>query len=115
MDGEASLMFKMIAYPPPSLLLIFYNGSATNSIFQKIDHENTVKSTCSSDTPISYMITCTVTLLNETIYAIGLYSVTFSNTLGNISFSFEVKEKLHITTNTMQITGKSGKILFEMI
>ncbi|PVD27861.1 hypothetical protein C0Q70_13037 [Pomacea canaliculata] len=58
-DEEASLMIKMIAFPSPNLLSIFHNGSANDSISRKVEHDDTVRSTCLSDTSYSSMITCT--------------------------------------------------------
>ncbi|XP_025100984.1 uncharacterized protein LOC112568098 [Pomacea canaliculata] len=97
----------MNAHPPPKLLGVVYNGSANNFISSKSEYENSVRSTCSSDTSYSSMITCTVTLLNQTIYTPGLYTVTFRNGLGDISFAFEIREKLLPTTNAMETTGQS--------
>lgn len=108
LDGEAGLTFKMNAYPPPKLLGVVYNGSANNFISSKSEYE---RSLCSSDTLYSYMVTCTVTLLNQTIYTPGLYTVTFRNGLGDISFAFEIKEKLLPTTKAMEITGKGLSVI----
>ncbi|XP_025103187.1 uncharacterized protein LOC112569581 [Pomacea canaliculata] len=107
-DEEASLMIKMIAFPSPNLLSIFHNGSANDSISRKVEHDDTVRSTCLSDTSYSSMITCTVILLNKTVYVTGFYTVTFSNGLGNISFTFEVKERIYDTTQAT--VSKAGSI-----
>lgn len=105
-DGQAGLTLKMNAYPLPKLLGVFYNGSANNFISSKSEYENSVRSSCSSDASYSSMITCTVTLLNQTIFTTGLYTVTFSNELGDISFAFEIKEKLLPTTTAIKTTGR---------
>lgn len=51
------------------------------------------------------MITCAVTLRNETAYAPGFYSVTFGNVQGNLTLTFEVKEKIQTTTESMDQKG----------
>lgn len=104
----------MIAFPPPNLLSIFHNGSANDSISRKVEHDDTVRSACLSDTSYSSMITCTVILLNKTVYDTGFYTVTFSNGLGNISFTFEVKERIYDTTQATVSKGKYKICIIEM-
>lgn len=106
-DDKASLMFQMIAFPSPKLVSIFYIGSSNDSTPRMKEHENTGISTCSFDKVYSYMITCTVTLHNKTVYATGFYTATFSNILGNLSFPFEVKERIYDTT---QVTAGKRKM-----
>ncbi|XP_025100983.1 uncharacterized protein LOC112568097 [Pomacea canaliculata] len=96
--GEARLEFKIIAYPPPDDLSVFYIGSSLNdNTLRKVEYKNTLKFECTSDGVYRYMVTCTVTLLNETIFSTGVYHAVFSNSLGNISLTFEIKEQLHTT------------------
>lgn len=103
---KATLTFQMFANPMPDLLAIFYIGSANNSTPKKIEHENTTRSTCSSENLYGSMVSCHVTLYEETVYATGFYLATFANLLGNISFDFEIKEKMYSTAKATSTTGK---------
>ncbi|XP_025100982.1 uncharacterized protein LOC112568095 isoform X2 [Pomacea canaliculata] len=95
---KARLHFKFLADPAPNVLSIFSIKSSLNdTTSRKVEYQNRVEFDCKSDQLYRYMVTCTVTLLNKTAFRPGVYDAVFSNDLGNISLTFEIKEQVDST------------------
>lgn len=106
---KARLHFKFLADPAPNVLSIFSIKSSLNdTTSRKVEYQNSVEFDCKSDQLYRYMVTCTVTLLNKTAFRPGVYDAVFSNDLGNISLTFEIKEQVDSTGYFLILTNWSS-------
>ncbi|XP_025100104.1 uncharacterized protein LOC112567626 [Pomacea canaliculata] len=103
LDGDEA-SFEMIAYPDPDSLIIIPNGSSLNDTnTTKLETNFSAEYQCTRNTLLLYRTTCDVIFRSKTVYSAGLYIAIFSNVFGNVSFTFEVKEKMHPSTKPLDI------------
>lgn len=89
-NGPGVLTVNMTAYPTPQIKLLTYLGTNDSSDGQQVK-ENSVYAACSTTLLSPASVTCNVIVINMTHNDEGFYRIVFSNSLGDLPFTFFVK------------------------
>ncbi|XP_025101141.1 uncharacterized protein LOC112568187 isoform X4 [Pomacea canaliculata] len=89
-NGVGVLKIKMMVYPTPELNIITYLGMNDSSDGYPVK-ENNVYAACSTTLLSPASVTCNVIVINMTHNDEGFYRIVFSNSLGDLPFTFYVK------------------------
>ncbi|XP_025100062.1 uncharacterized protein LOC112567581 [Pomacea canaliculata] len=94
----------MTAYPQPQIKTSVYLGTDDSSDGHQVK-ENSVYAACSTTLLSPAIVTCNVIVINMTHDDEGFYRIVFSNSLGDLPFTFFVKvsendQQAEVTTKT---------------
>ncbi|PVD27808.1 hypothetical protein C0Q70_12982 [Pomacea canaliculata] len=89
-NGSGVLTVNMTAYPTPQIKTSGYLGTNNSSDGLQVK-ENSVYASCSTTLLAPASVTCNVIVINMTHNDEGFYKIVFSNSLGDLPFTFFVK------------------------
>lgn len=91
-NGRGELRVQMTAYPIPVMKVLTYLGPNETPDGHPVKENLTVVE-CSSNFLAPAAVICSISLINVTQNEEGFYRIVFSNSLGELSFTFFVTSK----------------------
>ncbi|XP_025100060.1 uncharacterized protein LOC112567579 [Pomacea canaliculata] len=107
-NGRGELRVQMTAYPTPVMKVLTYLGPNETSGGHPVK-ENIIIVECSSNFLAPATVTCSISLVNVTHNEQGFYRIAFSNSFGELTFTFFVtqvmSEDVHQTNTDQNIVA----------
>lgn len=92
-DNNGYLSLQIIAYPLPHVTSRTFLGPDLKDDIRGVPADNRLQVNCAAKNLAPSSVTCNITIVNMTNDDKGVYKIIFSNSLGDLPFRFEVRER----------------------